>query len=101
MHRHGFAEIRTPVLEPTGLVARGIGELTDIVSKEMFTFERGDTSYVLRPELTAPHHARISAASHGTEARGCSGFTTSGHVSERNALRRDDTGNSISLVLKS
>lgn len=54
MHRHGFAEIRTPVLEPTGLVARGIGQLTDIVSKEMFTFERGDTRYVLRPELTAP-----------------------------------------------
>ncbi len=54
MHRHGFAEIRTPVLEPTGLVARSIGQFTDIVSKEMFTFERGDTSYVLRPELTAP-----------------------------------------------
>jgi len=54
MHRHGFAEIRTPVLEPTGLIARGLGQLTDIVSKEMFTFERGDTSYVLRPELTAP-----------------------------------------------
>lgn len=54
MNRHGFAEIRTPVLEPTALVARGIGQLTDIVSKEMFTFERGDTSYVLRPELTAP-----------------------------------------------
>ena len=54
MHRHGFAEIRTPVLEPTGLVARGLGQLTDVVSKEMFTFERGDTSYVLRPELTAP-----------------------------------------------
>ena len=54
MHRHGFSEIRTPILEPTGLVARAIGQLTDIVSKEMFTFERGDTSYVLRPELTAP-----------------------------------------------
>ncbi len=54
MHRYGFSEIRTPVLEHTGLVARGIGQLTDIVSKEMFTFERGDTSYVLRPELTAP-----------------------------------------------
>ena len=54
MHRHGFSEIRTPILEHTGLIARGIGQLTDIVSKEMFTFERGDTSYVLRPELTAP-----------------------------------------------
>ena len=54
MSRYGFSEIRTPILEHTGLVARGVGQLTDIVSKEMFTFERGDTSYVLRPELTAP-----------------------------------------------
>ncbi|MCY4157990.1 MAG: histidine--tRNA ligase [Bacteroidetes bacterium] len=54
MLRYGFSEIRTPILEHTGLIARGIGQLTDIVSKEMFTLERGDTSYVLRPELTAP-----------------------------------------------
>lgn len=54
MHRYAFEEIRTPILEPTGLIARGIGQLTDIVSKEMFSFERGRTSYVLRPELTAP-----------------------------------------------
>ena len=47
-------EIRTPILEPTELIARGIGQLTDIVSKEMFAFERGDTNYVLRPEVTAP-----------------------------------------------
>ena len=49
-----FQEIRTPILEPTELIARGIGQLTDIVSKEMFAFERGDTGYVLRPECTAP-----------------------------------------------
>lgn len=54
MSRFRFQEIRTPVFEPTELVARGVGELTDIVSKEMFAFERGDTNYVLRPELTAP-----------------------------------------------
>jgi histidyl-tRNA synthetase len=52
--RFGAQEIRTPVLEPTELIARGVGQLTDIVSKEMFAFERGDTQYVLRPELTAP-----------------------------------------------
>ena len=51
---YDFKEIRTPLLEPTELVARGIGQLTDIVSKEMFAFERDDTSYVLRPEVTAP-----------------------------------------------
>ncbi|MCH8275971.1 MAG: histidine--tRNA ligase [Bacteroidetes bacterium] len=54
MARYGFREIRTPIFEPTELIARGVGQLTDIVSKEMFTFERGDTNYALRPELTAP-----------------------------------------------
>jgi histidyl-tRNA synthetase len=54
MGRYHYEEIRTPILEPTDLIARGIGELTDIVTKEMFAFERGDTRYVLRPEVTAP-----------------------------------------------
>lgn len=52
--RYNFEEIRTPILEPTELIARGIGALTDIVSKEMFAFERERTHYVLRPEITAP-----------------------------------------------
>ncbi|PQJ33398.1 histidine--tRNA ligase [Salinibacter sp. 10B] len=54
MARYNFDEIRTPILEPTALVARGVGEATDIVQKEMFAFERSDTQYVLRPEITAP-----------------------------------------------
>ncbi|GIV59833.1 histidine--tRNA ligase [Rhodocaloribacter litoris] len=54
MARFHAQEIRTPILEPTELVARGVGMLTDIVSKEMFAFERGDVHYVLRPEVTAP-----------------------------------------------
>lgn len=54
MHRFNLEEIRTPIFEETELIARGVGQLTDIVSKEMFSFERGDTNYVLRPELTAP-----------------------------------------------
>jgi histidyl-tRNA synthetase len=49
-----FGEIRTPIMEQTPLIARGVGELTDIVSKEMFAFNRGDDQYVLRPEGTAP-----------------------------------------------
>jgi histidyl-tRNA synthetase len=52
--RFGAQEIRTPILEPTELIARGVGALTDIVSKEMFAFQRGDTNYVMRPEVTAP-----------------------------------------------
>ena len=54
MQRFNLEEIRTPIFEPTELIARGIGQMTDIVTKEMFAFERGDTNYVLRPEITAP-----------------------------------------------
>lgn len=54
LERFNFREIRTPILEPTELIARGVGQLTDIVTKEMFAFQRGDTHYVLRPEVTAP-----------------------------------------------
>jgi histidyl-tRNA synthetase len=47
-------EIRTPVFEKTQLFARGVGEFSDIVSKEMYTFEdKGGDSLTLRPELTA------------------------------------------------
>lgn len=49
-----YREIRTPVFEETALFARGIGEETDIVSKEMYTFrDRSDTSITLKPEMTA------------------------------------------------
>ncbi|MCL6515952.1 histidine--tRNA ligase [Alicyclobacillus sp.] len=49
-----YDEIRTPVFEHTELFARGVGETTDIVSKEMYTFvDRGDRSVTLRPEGTA------------------------------------------------
>lgn len=49
-----YSEIRTPVFEETALFARGIGENTDIVSKEMYSFlDRGETSLTLKPEMTA------------------------------------------------
>ncbi len=52
--RYGYREIRTPVIEETQLFARGIGNETDIVSKEMYTFEdRDGGSLTLRPEATA------------------------------------------------
>jgi histidyl-tRNA synthetase len=53
-HRYGFGEIRTPVFESTDLFVRSVGEETDIVSKEMFTFTDDKTSLTLRPEGTAP-----------------------------------------------
>ena len=50
----GFGEIRTPLLETTDLFCRGIGEATDVVGKEMYSFkDRGDRSCTLRPEGTA------------------------------------------------
>jgi histidyl-tRNA synthetase len=53
--RFGYDEIRTPVLEDTALFVRGVGETTDIVGKEMYTFEdRAGRSLSLRPENTAP-----------------------------------------------
>jgi histidyl-tRNA synthetase len=52
--RAAVAEIRTPLLEVTELFARGIGEATDVVGKEMYTFlDRGERSCTLRPEGTA------------------------------------------------
>lgn len=51
--RYGYQEIRTPIFEATELFARGVGDTTDIVNKEMYTFEKSDRSLTLRPENTA------------------------------------------------
>jgi histidyl-tRNA synthetase len=52
---YGYGEIKTPIFEPTELFTRAVGEGTDIVGKEMYTFtDRGDRSMTLRPEGTAP-----------------------------------------------
>ena len=55
MARYGYANVRTPIVEPTPLFVRGLGEVTDIVEKEMYSFEdamNGDR-LTLRPEATA------------------------------------------------
>lgn len=55
LNKYGYKEIRTPLFEYTDLFVRGIGESTDIVTKEMFTFpDRKGRSLTLRPEGTAP-----------------------------------------------
>ncbi|MCK5192746.1 MAG: histidine--tRNA ligase [Desulfobulbaceae bacterium] len=54
-HRFGFSEIKVPILEKTKLFIRSIGETTDIVEKEMYTFpDRNGSSLTMRPEGTAP-----------------------------------------------
>jgi histidyl-tRNA synthetase len=78
---YGFQRIETPVFEATEVFARSIGETTDIVSKEMYTFnDRGGDSLTLRPEFTAgicraylsegwQQHAPIKVATHGPAFR--------------------------------
>lgn len=52
--RFGFKEIRTPTFEHTELFLRGVGDTTDVVEKQMYTFtDKGDRSITLRPEVTA------------------------------------------------
>lgn len=54
LHRAAYREVRPPLIEQTNLFERGIGEATDVVGKEMYTFEdRGGRSITLRPEITA------------------------------------------------
>src|SRR5207248_4254662 len=55
LERAGYRRIDTPAFEDTELFARGVGQATDIVQKQMFTFEdQGGRSLTLRPEGTAP-----------------------------------------------
>jgi histidyl-tRNA synthetase len=77
----GFKRVEVPVLEPTAVFARSLGETTDVVSKEMYTFEdRSGDSVTLRPELTAgiarayltegwQQHAPLKVATHGPAFR--------------------------------
>ena len=52
--QYGYKEIRTPIFEETELFSRGVGSTTDIVQKEMYTFnDHGGRSITLRPENTA------------------------------------------------
>ncbi|MFQ0998155.1 histidine--tRNA ligase [Gilliamella sp. BG6] len=54
LNSYGYNEIRTPIVEDTALFKRAVGEITDIVEKEMYTFnDRNDESITLRPEITA------------------------------------------------
>jgi histidyl-tRNA synthetase len=52
--QYGYRNMRTPIVEPTALFVRGLGEVTDIVEKEMYVFDdRNGESLALRPEATA------------------------------------------------
>lgn len=60
-----YREIRTPIFEHTELFARGVGDTTDVVQKEMYTFEdKGGRSITLRPEGTAGSGAQLYRERH-------------------------------------
>ena len=67
--RYGYGEVRTPLVEPTALFVRSIGEVTDIVEKEMYSFvDKGEHSLSLRPEGTASAvRAYVEHNVHGRE----------------------------------
>src|SRR5215218_7273337 len=77
----GFKRVEVPVIEPTAVFARTMGETTDVVSKEMYSFDdRSGDSITLRPEFTAgicraylsegwQQHAPLKAATHGSAFR--------------------------------
>ncbi len=68
MQRAGFGEVRTPLVESTALFVRAIGEVTDVVEKEMYSFEHGRDALSLRPEGTAGVvRAYIEHKVHNTE----------------------------------
>jgi histidyl-tRNA synthetase len=69
LRRSAYQEIRTPIFEQTDLFERGIGEATDVVGKEMYSFQdRGDRALTLRPEGTAG--VVRSYIEHGLQAQG-------------------------------
>ena len=95
MARYAYRNIRTPIVEPTALFVRGLGEVTDIVEKEMYSFEdalNGD-QLTLRPENTAgvvrAVIEHIAAAT--TAASAC---TTSARCSATSGRRRAATASS-------
>ena len=100
MSQYGAAEIRTPILEPTELIARGVGASSDIVTKEMFAFERGSTNYVMRPEVTAPGDCGPTCSTALLRKAVPSASITLGLVFVPNVLRKAAIGSSISSALK-
>ena len=77
--RAGIEEIRTPLLEVTELFARGIGEGTDVVGKEMYSFlDRGERSCTLRPSTASVVRAAVQ---HGLLSRAPRSFGTAGQCS--------------------
>ena len=97
----GYHEIRTPVFEHTELFQRSVGETTDVVQKEMYTFnDKGGRSITLRPEGTAG--VARAALEHGFSIRPCQSrprisFRVTGTKSRRRAGCGSSTSSGLSI----
>ena len=92
--KFGYKEIRTPVFEHTELFQRGVGDTTDVVQKEMYTFDdKGGRSITLRPEGTA------GAVRSYLENGLCKRFAISSLATDTKNRRQAGLENSISSVL--
>ena len=99
-HRFGYRQIRTPIVEQTGLFVRSIGEDTDVVGKEMYTFaDSNDTlSLSLRPEGTAS--CLRAVVEHNLLYNGGQKLWYMGPMSAANARRKGATANSTKWAWK-
>ena len=98
---YGFRRVEIPTIEPTQVFARTIGETTDVVSKEMYSFEdRGGESITLRPEFTAGI-CRAYLTEGWQQFSRLSNLQLTVRRFATNDRRRDGFGNSISWMQKS
>ena len=100
MNNYGYKEIRTPVFERTELFSRGVGEETDIVSKEMYSWtDQGGEKLTLKPDLTAPVVRAFINIIFGNRARSINFIILMPCFGE-NAPKKDAIVSFISLGLK-
>ena len=99
MKLYNYKEIRTPIFESTDLFARGVGDSTDVVQKEMYTFkDKGDRSITLRPEGTAAVvRSYIENKMQGEPNQPIS-FTITDQCLDTNENKKDVIDNLINLV---
>ena len=93
LNSYGYSEVRMPIVESTPLFARAIGEVTDVVSKEMYTFWDNDEQLTLRPEGTAG--CVRAAIEHGWIYIMNNAYGISGQCSVMNVHKKGVTVNSI------
>lgn len=95
---YGYQQVRLPLLEHTEVFRRSIGEVTDIVEKEMYTFDDGGDSLTLRPEATA---SMVRAGiTHGLFTTRDKNSGPSGRCFGGNDRRLAVTGSSINSMLR-